>query len=319
MKRIHFLVLPLIVLIAAQLASCTTSASPGGSGTGPNPPSGPSGVKHMYVSSIANASTGTIFIYQLPVTNASTPVGSATMLSGPMMLYVDSAGRLFVPFIGTNLIWVYKTPLTSASTPSFILTTIGQNPMSVTEDSSGNVYAGLSDANCCIDVFNGPVNGAATANIEVTGTGGPPSLAYIYGIASDSSNHVFAASQSSVIQMNHPITSASTPAVNLLTGRLGGLQGLVLDSSNNVYVANFTVGGTIDVFHQPLTAGSTRAFGIHVSNFYVQSLAFDPSGNLWATDPGNNVWEIQSPITAASVPQLILTNVAGAYGIAFGP
>ena len=268
---------------------------------------------------------GLIYIYKMPVTASSTPVGTATTLANPTMLYVDKSGKLFVPFLGSNLIWVYNTPLTTSGVPAFFLTTISPNPMSVTEDSAGNVYAGLSNLNCCIDVFPAPVTGAATAGLEVNANGvSPLGLGFVYGVAMDSSNNLYASSAGSggvghlsTIQMHTPMTASSKPAAAV--GAAFPLYDVAVDASNNVYVTNATTQGTIDVFTQPFTSASKRSFGIVVHNgTYLQGLAFDGSGNLWVTDPTNAVWEIPAPITAASTATQVLT-VPGAYGITFGP
>ncbi len=276
----------------------------------------------MYVSSIG-VGNGNVYIYKVPVTPTSIPEGVATTLSNPDMLFVDKSGRLFVPFLNSNLIWVYNTPLNGASTPAFFLTTISQNPAVVTEDGAGNVYAGLANVSCCVDLFPGPVAGAATASVEVTANGvSPLGLGFVTGLAVDSSNNLYASSAGSgghfsVIQLHTPITSASKAAATVGASAL--MHAVVIDSANNLYVTDATTQGTIDVFAPPFTSGSVRAFGIKVpSALYLQGLAFDSSGNLWATDPSNSVWEITAPISAASVPVKILT-VPGANGIAFGP
>lgn len=305
------------VIVSMQLASCTGgSSSHGGYGPVPGPPAGSS---HMYVSSIFSAN-GNIFVYTLPVTSSSTPSATVTTISSPMELYIDKAGRMLVPFLGSNLIWAFNLPLTSASTPSMIIQTIGQNPMGVTEDSNGDVFAALSNSNCCIDVFPAPVSSGQTATTEVTWNSvSPHGLSFANAIATDSSNNLYVQSQTSIIQLQPPLTAASTPAVNV-PAPLGIRYDIILDGSNNVYALNGSSQGAVDVYHQPFTNASTPAFSIKLAGVaYIEGEAFDPSGNLWLTEPGNNVWEIPAPITSSSVPQKILTNVPGPYGIAFGP
>jgi hypothetical protein len=190
----------------------------------------------------------------------------------------------------------------------------------VTEDSSGNVYAGVGATNCCIDIFNAPVTGGATANAEMTYNNvSPHGLAFVRGLASDSSNNLYVSSNTSIIKMTPPITASSVPAVNVPTPQ-AFLYDVVLDAAGNLYAANGTTQGAVDVFTQPLTSSSKRAFGITIPGAaYLEGLAIDPSGNLWISEPGNNVWEIAAPITASSVPQKILTGIMGPFGIAFGP
>jgi hypothetical protein len=135
---------------------------------------------------------------------------------------------------------------------------------------------------------------------------------------------MYVSSLTSIIKLTPPITSASTPAANVT--QYPDNYGLLVDASNNVYVANATVDGTIDIFHQPFQNGSKRAFGLFVTVFadWIVGMAFDKSGNLWCTTASRYVWEIPAPITPTSNAKQIL-NVepfgpyAEAIGIAFGP
>ncbi len=314
MKRFPCTILGAGAVLALLLAGCTSS------GTAPNPPGGHVGtLKHMYLS--IRAAAGSIQIYNLPVTSASIPSGTIAGLSYPEELFVDHAGRLFVPlYYGAKTVNVYSSPITSASTPAFVLTTIDDNLEDTTEDAAGNVYvSSIYSITCCIDVFNGPVNSSATANFSINSNGVTPNgLGYPFGLAFDSSGNLYVSGASSIIKFTPPITSASTPAANVTPN--ADNYGLVVDSSNRVFVANATTDGTVDVYTQPFpTSGNNlRAFGLVVSTTPISGMAFDGSGNLWAIAGGLRVWEVKAPITAASTATQVLT-VSGARGIAFGP
>ena len=303
-------------MLVLGLAGCNSSSSPG--------PPPPFEGHHMYLST--SGAPGTVQIYNLPVTATSTATGAVTGLNRPEELYVDHAGRLFVPINGNpantgTTVQVYGTPLTSASTPAFTLTVSHAPPENTVEDSAGNVYVSvLPSSSCCIDIFPGPVTGNATAGSEITSNGVTPNgLGSPFGMAFDSSGNLYASSTTSIIKFTPPINSASTPAANVIPNVDN--WGLLVDASNNVYVANATVDGTIDVFNQPFQNGSTRAFGILVtsgSSSFIQGMTFDASGNLWCTTGNGKVWEITAPITSSSTATNILT-VTNAYGIVFGP
>ncbi|HEY9085511.1 MAG TPA: hypothetical protein VIN40_06210 [Candidatus Tyrphobacter sp.] len=303
------------VALALLLAGCKST------GTAFNPPGG--GMRtlhHMYLS--ISATVGSVQIYNLPVTSASTPSGTIAGLNRPEELFVDHAGRLFVPLSNGGpgkTVNVYSSPITSASTPAFVLTTIDASVEDTTEDAAGNVYVSAwPSSSCCIDVFNGPVNASATANFSINSNGvTPDGLGFVFGLAFDSSGtNLYVSSFSSIIKFTPPITTASTPAANVTPNQDN--YGLVVDSSNRIFVANATIDGTVDVFTQPFTNASTRAFGLVVSGTHVIGMAFDGSGNLWAVDGNGVVWEVKAPITAASTPTNVLT-VTNADGIAFGP
>lgn len=304
---------------AIALTSCRST------GVAFNPPGGGvRSLRHMYLST----RLGSLQIYKTPVTSASTPVGTITGLAGSdTELFVDRDGRLFVPLDGGagTTINVYDSPVTSTSTPAFVLTTIDGAIEDTVEDSAGNVYES-SDASstCCIDVFNAPVSGAATANFSINSNGVTPNgLGDPYGMAFDSSGNLYVSSASSILKYTPPITPASTPTAIVTPNQNN--YGLLVDSSNRVYVANATVDGTIDVFAQPFTSASTRAFGIEVVPYNaaggddVLGMAFDSSGSLWAVVSNGTVWEVKAPISGASIPKQVLSGITDAYGIAFGP
>jgi hypothetical protein len=294
---------------AVSLASCTSKS------TSPPVPT-PAPLTHMYLS--LQIVAGSLQIYNVPVTAASTPSGTITPLNDPAELFIDKAGRLFVPIGGGTTVQAYASPVTSASTPAFTLTTLHAAPESVTEDSAGNVYVGVLNTNmCCIDIFPGPVSANATAGSEITANGVTPNgLGYPYGMGFDTSGNMYVSSTTSTIKYTPPINSASVPAANVLPNQDN--YGLLVDATGRVFVANATVDGTIDVFTQPFQNGSTRSFGINVVGTYIQGTAFDGLGNLWCVDSTGAIWEILAPISATSTATKILT-VAKAYGIAFGP
>lgn len=303
--------------IAAAVAALTISGCSAKSTSPPVPTPVP--LNHMYLS-LDVVATGSVQIYNVPVTAASTPTGTIPNLNEPEELFVDKTGRLFVPLYPTATTDVFTAPITAASTPAFVLTALHINPEDVTEDSAGNVYIGVLNSNmCCIDIFPGPVSGNATAASEITANAvSPNGLGFPYGMGFDTTGNMYVSSTTSIIKFTPPISSASVPAANV-TPNVDNF-GLVLDASNNVYVANATVDGTIDVFTQPFQNSSVRAFGLLVTpnTHYLTGTAFDGSGNLWTVDSTGAVWEITAPITSSSTPTKIIT-VVNAYGIAFGP
>ncbi len=298
--------------IAISLASCSSKS------TSPVTPT-PVPLTHMYLS-LDSSPGGSIQIYSAPVTSASTPTGTITPLAGPAELFVDNAGRLFVPLqgLGTGTtVGVFASPITASSVPAYLLTTSHPNPEDTTEDSAGNVYVGEIQTNCCIDVYTGPVTGAASPSYTINSNGVVTNpLSDPYGMSFDGSGNLYVSSSTSIIKYTPPFPSTSVPAANVTPNQDN--YGLLVDASNRVFVADATVDGTIDVFVQPFQNGSARSFGINVSIKYIQGMAFDGSGNLWCTDGNGAIWEIAAPISSTSTATKILT-VVGAYGIAFGP
>lgn len=304
----------LIVFVAELVAAVAAAGCSAGSGNN----SGNIQGSHMY---IGQETLGNVLIYQTPVTPVSTPVGTLTGLAFANELYVDKSGRLFVPLgpQGGKQVQVFTPPIIGGNSPAYTLTTIGVFPESTAEDAAGNIYVGISNGlniGCCIDIFNGPVTGAATAGSEIMKNGVNFGLDSPSGMAFDVAGNLYVSSFQSILKYTPPISAASTPSANVMPNNDD--IGLAVDLTN-VYVANATTDGTIDVFPLPLSV-AVRSYGILVTaTTNLNGLAIDGSGNLWAVDANGGIWEIAAPITAASTPTKILTVAGGAYGITFGP
>ena len=272
--------------------------------------------KHMYVSN--DSGSGVIYVYNLPVTSSSTPVATVSAGSDdPRELFVDSSGRLFVPELNSSTVQVYSLPLTASSTPAFNLTTSQPEPESVAQDAAGNIYVADIRSGGYIDVFHGPVNGAASPSATISNNAvGSTGLEYPYGIAIAPNGDLYASDTDDINQFTPPFTAASVPSASAAPNQDN--YGLRVDSNNRVFVANASADGILNVYTQPFTNASTPAFNISVSGTYLYGMAFDGSGNLWTVDDNGVVWEIKAPITSSSTATQILTGTTG-YGIVFGP
>ena len=307
--------LPIVALsllgFAFVLAGCR------GNGTAFNPPGGSLTFKHMYVSN--NDNPGLIYVYTLPVSAASTPVATVTVGEFHAMLFVDAKGRLFVPefYSSATTVQVFKLPLTAASTPLFDLTTSQPEPDAVTEDASGTVYVADERSGGYIDIYNGPVTGAASPSSTISNNAvGNSGLMYPYDIAIAPNGDLYASDYQDINQFTPPFIASSVPSASVTPNQDN--YGLRVDSNNRVFVADASADGIVNVYTQPVTNSSTPAFNLSVSGTYVVGLAFDGSGNLWAVDANNALWEVTAPITSSSTATKILTLTEG-YGIAFGP
>jgi sugar lactone lactonase YvrE len=103
-------------------------------------------------------------------------------------------------------------------------------------------------------------------------------------------------------------------------------SGMTVDKSGHLWVLSFgKYGGnpvTALVFDLPLKASSLPKYSFVLSGTDgSNALAFDPSGNLWASSPGNNeVLEYSGPFTKSGTLSPALTFDGGdyqPYGIAF--
>jgi hypothetical protein len=308
-------------LILAVAACCTLLFAAGCTSNGAafNPPGGSHlTFKHMYISDLL--SPGHIYIYDLPVTSSSTAAATlTTSVAKPAMLFVDAKGRLFVGTFSGTTVPVYKLPLTASSTALFDLTASQSYPGAVAEDAAGNVYVADVQFGGYIDVYDGPVNGAASPSYTISNNGvGPSGLEFPLDIAIAPNGDLYATDAQDVNQFTPPFSSASTPTASVTPNQNN--YGLRVDTQGRVFVANATTNGTIDVYTQPFPASGNglRSFGINVSTRDLYGMAFDGNGNLWTVDGNGVLWEIKAPITASSSAQQVLTGTHG-YGIAFGP
>ncbi len=124
---------------------------------------------------------------------------------------------------------------------------------------------------------------------------------------------------------NAPLTPSGSPAFSLgaPSGLLGHPGGVAFDSAGSLYVADFAfntvtgVNGTIFVFAPSIVAGSQAAFSFPLpgsANGF--SIAFDPQGDLWATDTCGGctgctcgtVYKFKPPFSAGSKPTLTWSN-----------
>lgn len=290
----------------------------------------------MYLS--VSADSGSVLVYDAPVTSSSTPVATLPE-TWPEEIFVDPAGRLFVPVTGggnEGTVQVYDSPVTSSSSAAFTLTTGGSGnyPEDVTEDSSGNVYVSIPYSNiCCLAEFTAAAigSGQSVSSPSVLVPGNASTFNDPYGIALDANGHLFAADQygDDLLQFSLPLSDASSPNAAVASSDDNGdnLYGIAVDSSNRVYVPNLIACGIVYVFDQPITDASTPAFTIPIyptagcgTQHSVIAMAFDGSGNLWLTTFQDDVWEVRAPITASSTPKRVLSGLpSGLWGIAFGP
>ncbi len=273
--------------------------------------------KHMYLSN--DAAGGEIFVYDLPVTAASTPVATVSAGTDPGELFVDSGHRLFVPQFSSTVpeVLVYNLPLTASSTPAFTLSTSQDEPESVAQDSAGNIYVADTQGGGYIDIYTHPVNAAASPSATISNNAvGNSGLKDPYDIAVAPNGDLYASDAQDINQFTPPFSASSVPSASVTPNQDN--FGLRVDSNNRVFVADATTNGTIDVFTQPFTSASSRAFGLVLSGEYITGMAFDGSGNLWAVDGAHAVWKIPAPITSSSTATQILTGTGG-YGIVFGP
>jgi hypothetical protein len=283
---------------ALTLAACSSSSS-----TPSTPPAGP---QRVYTS-IKNT-PGTIHIYALPLTNSSVSTSSFAGFGTPTGMCVDGQHRLYVVNNGPDSIAVYNQPITSGATPAFTLSGFGGVDIhDCAIDASSNLY--VADDNGSLWVFKGPVSSSSTVDHSIT-TG----ISSPFGVAVDATGDVFASNTSNVTEYS------SFGSGNGLLATFGSILnnwGLHVGPDGNLYVANGTANGEIDVYKPPFSNASTPDHSLTIPGApVVLYMAFDNSGNMYIS--GNTttslLWELAPPYTGAPVATVTVDGTTSTSG-----
>lgn len=277
-----------VAFVLSGLTACSSSSTP--------PP--PQVVQHLYVTD--RLSPTTIYVFNLPLTSASTPaVTLLTTSNDGENVCFDGAGHIFVAN-GTDMkVNAFTLPLTAASTPAYSLTTTS-TPRDCHFDPSGNLYAVESNGSK-IEVFKAPVTSASTVNSTITSA----ALSSPWGVWTDSSGNVFASTHS-----NAAVEYSAFPA-NAQTAAFGPAStdqfGIAMGPTGSLYIANASAGGTIDVYDPPFSNASTKNAAKSIATGltgFVSYMSFDAAANLYVGGVVGGVFHVlvyASPYSGAPV------------------
>jgi sugar lactone lactonase YvrE len=276
------------------------------------------------------------------VTGSSDGTGSVARFNTPFGVAVDSSGNAYVSDSYNYTI----RKITSAGVVTTLAGTAGVSgesdgtgaaarfvdPRGIAVDSSGNVYVTDATKNTIRKITSAGVvttlAGTSGVSGSTDGTGTSATFASPLGIAVDSSGNVFVAAYgSSTIRK---ITSAGV--VTTLAGtagetgstdgtgaaaRFAGPYSVAVDSSGNVYVADFgnsairkiTSAGVVTTLAGTAgETGSTDGTGAAARFFLPGGVAVSSSGNVYVSDSFNSTIR---KITSAGV----VTTLAGTAGL----
>ena len=268
---------------------------------------------------------------------APTP-GPATSsdLNGPFGVAVDPAGNVFIADSGNDVvekvtasgtlsIVAGMTGQTGAPTPGPATSSdLGGGPFGVAIDGSGNLYIAdrrndavekvtPSGSLAVIAGGRGPVGPGPAADSSVGAQ----------GVAVDGSGDLYIADQKNdVVEKVTPSGTLSiiagvpgqpgVPTAGPATSsNLGGLFGVAVDGSGNVYIADFvndvvekvTPSGTLSIFAGVPGQSGVPTVGPATSSELdsPSGVAVDGSGNVYIADSGNDVVEQVTPSGALSI------------------
>ena len=284
----------LSILLATSLTVSITQCSSGGDAA-PLPP--------FMVSTLAGSSSGYM-----------DGTGAAAKFSSPSGVAVDSSGNVYVADASNDrirkidpagVVTTFAGSGTSGNNNGTGTAAQFFNPYGVAVDSSGNVYVADSTNNRIRKISStGMVTTFAGSSFgSMNGTGTAAQFFNPNGVAVDSSGHVYVADTD-----NHRIRKISSASVvTTFAGSSAGYrddtgtaawfnqpQGVAVDSSGNVYVADasnnrirkISPAGVVTTL-----AGSTSGYmdGGSDAKFNLPSgVAVDSSGNVYVADSNNN-------------------------------
>jgi WD40 repeat protein len=119
----------------------------------------------------ATAASDYIYIYSLPLSNASSPV--AAFKTGASQFYLgvafDANGNLYASGGNPEEIEIYNPPFTNASVPTTVISTssLTSNPGNLAFDSSGNLYFDVSFPGALYE-YSPPFTAASTPAAQTT-------------------------------------------------------------------------------------------------------------------------------------------------------
>jgi len=271
-----------------------------------------------------------------------TPSGGVTTLPGttftePAGVAVDASGDIFVSdsdadtinkidTSGAETIFAGAGPFTNTGNGTGSTVTFSQ-PQGLTVDSSGNVYVA--------DYLAGSIRKITPAGVTTTIASGGTLATLLdgYDLTVDSFGNLYMPTLNDVLNLITPSGAVSElagdPGVDGYLDGTGSVArfnyptGVILDGSNNVYIAdsgNSTIrkvtpaGVVTTLAGVPGTRGAADG-STTIATFYdPQALALDSSGNLYVLDGGNNNIRKITPGGTVST----LAGTAGVTGSADG-
>jgi hypothetical protein len=281
--------------VALLLQACNTTNSPFFT-----PP------QTLYSSS--RTTSGAVSLFQLPLTSSSASTGALASVAGfPTGMCASSSGLLVEAASGPAEFQVWSAPASGVG-PSFnVALGIGPNPRDCAFDGAGNLY--VVDEQGFILVYPSFHQGSSAGTPIGSGINTP------VGVTTDPSGNVFVSNNHTITEYG-PLAGGNTL---LLTINGNGGQGIKFGPDGNLYVADFTTGGKVDVFVPPFTNTSTFDHQISPPGATaVGSLAFDRVANLYVTGvngslAGKGIYVYAPPYTGAPVE--LDTALAGGIAI----
>jgi hypothetical protein len=257
---------------------------------------------HAYIAD--HSLPGHVYIYALPLTASSQPIGAIENLNTPYSLGFHSR-QLFVLVYPTAIL--AYTPTKNG--PVSFQVPVSLLPEMLEVDKSGDLfegqtYVGSSYSAFQINVFKYPIKKNSTAAFTITAAVNHSSAPITRGMNFDRQGNLWVKDDDNATmdKFEPPFSSNSKPALTFPKPSGAPYGSAVFDAHDAMFVTN---GGGVDVYHPPFTSKTTKAFTIAVPNA-ANIMAIDAAGDLYVTSSTGVVSVFAPPFSASSQPEVSL-------------
>jgi sugar lactone lactonase YvrE len=302
--------------------------------------------------------TFTTLLGKAGVEGNSNGTGASALLAQPLGLAVDTNGNLYVAdslnqevrkVTGSGVVTTLVDAKAIAAAVNFVPGPSAHfSPYGLAVDSAGNVY--ISDLGYAAiwmvssaGVVTPVAGGSVPTNGIVDGVGNLATFGFPRGIALDASGNLFVGDGYTIrkITLNSGRVNTLAGSATVFgdtdgtgsTARFGGVNGVAVDASGNVYAAdgnsNFTIrkitqaGVVTTIAGTGGTSGFADGTGGSALFFVPNGIAADSNGNLYVTVSNNTIRRIASGgvVTTLAGTNLVSgsTNGTGASALFNGP
>ncbi|HTI05064.1 MAG TPA: hypothetical protein VL549_07095 [Gemmatimonadales bacterium] len=289
------------VIAATSLAVVMACSS---DSTGPDLTPVPPAPAHVYVADLS----GAIFVFAAPLTSASVPIDTIPN-SGPLGIAVDDSGNIAVSAT-TKKVYLYHKPLSSSSAPA---DSVPSSPYFgfPAYGPDGKLYVATQGTH--VLVYSPPIASASVADTIKN------SLVDAYSVGFDRQRRLYVDDPAGGGVRVYESPYTGPPAFSVDSG-MGATQGMALDASGRLLVANYSF-DKIYIYAAPLSGASEPVDSITSGLHSPEAIAIGGDGYLYVANESDSAIVVyHPPFSHASTPAVNLRGhgLVTPWGLAVG-